>query len=151
MHTKETLVRRFWNKVDVRGEDDCWVWAASLDSDGYGQIGCKEIQSNPCKAHRLSWFFAYGEHPEPGLLVCHSCDTRSCVNPKHLFLGTPKDNSQDAAKKMRFRNKLTPEQVREIRARREAGETLSGIAKDYGIGRQSVFDIHSRHTWSHVS
>lgn len=112
----------------------CIIWQGYVQSGGYGQTYCK---GKRILAHRKAYIEAYGPIP-PGMLVCHKCDTPLCVNPKHLFLGTHKDNSQDALKKGRINLKslleasrkprkrfLTDEQCSDIRASKEPLKTLS--------------------------
>lgn len=90
----EPTVKRFFSKI--KKSDGCWLWSASLDAYGYGQF----VASGwPRKAHRAMFIYYNGPIPK-NMLICHSCDVRNCVNPKHLFLGTHKDNNQDRSKKI---------------------------------------------------
>ncbi len=77
---------------------ECWEWTAATDKYGYGLVKfCKKMYY----AHRVSWFLKNGAIPSEKL-VCHNCDNPPCENPKHLFLGTSKDNTQDAVRKGRM-------------------------------------------------
>lgn len=87
------LEERFWEKVDRRGPDDCWLWTASL-SAGYGQIGLGGKDGGNGHAHRVAWELSRGPIPV-GLNVLHRCDVPACCNPRHLFLGTLRDNTVD--------------------------------------------------------
>lgn len=88
----------FWPKVDQSaGEAACWPWQGAISSWGYGTVN---FRGHGYGAHKLAWMMANGEVPE-GLCVLHRCDNRPCCNPGHLFLGTKKDNGQDAKQKGR--------------------------------------------------
>lgn len=76
----------------------CWIWKGSAFQSGYGRY----FHHQMCyRAHRVAFFLEYGEIPE-NLFVCHRCDNPLCVNPLHLFLGTPKDNTYDMIDKGRL-------------------------------------------------
>ncbi len=91
-------MKRFFDKVDKT--DTCWLWtAASRGKSGYGAF---KINGKVVDSHRVSYMILCGEIPN-GMYVCHACDNRKCVNPEHLFLGSPKDNWQDGFDKGRIK------------------------------------------------
>jgi hypothetical protein len=91
----------FWDRVDVRGEDDCWLWLRGRQSQGYGAIGRKRAGKRIVfYAHRLAYEFVHEPIPA-GHDVCHRCDNPPCCNPAHLFVGTRSENMRDAVTKGR--------------------------------------------------
>ncbi len=88
-------MERFFQKVSKT--DNCWLWLANKDNDGYGRI---KIKGKTLLAHRVSWNIHFGQIPEE-MNVLHRCDNPPCVNPLHLFLGTVLDNVRDRDSKGR--------------------------------------------------
>jgi hypothetical protein len=81
----------------------CWAWIGSKNIYGYGRfkksLGTRD-KFIMVAAHRYSYEMHKGEIPN-GLFVCPSCDNPPCVNPDHLWLGTPADNTHDMIAKGR--------------------------------------------------
>jgi len=75
----------------------CLVWNGAKQ-DGYGLIW---YEGKLVRAHRLAWSLSYGDI-SVGMQVLHECDNRACIRLDHLFLGTQKDNIQDAISKGRY-------------------------------------------------
>lgn len=157
------MPKRFRDKINFT--ETCWLWTARIGTRGYGQF---QVDGKPVKAHRYSWKQFYGDIPE-GLLVCHKCDVRHCVNPNHLFLGTHKDNTQDMVAKGRYLGgfktgytkgkkhwnvKLTEEKVAEIRRIYQKGKAYQrnefsqyALAEKYGVSRSAIDKIVNNLSW----
>ena len=143
------ILKRFWTKVNKT--DGCWLWTAS--GDKYGQFWVKGKYE---ASHRFSYELVYGKIPS-GLLVCHTCDTPSCVNLSHLFLGTAKDNTRDMQNKGRGANqvgesngcaKLTQAQITDIRSRPKYKGYQFALAKEFGVHQAHISRIINNKIWS---
>jgi hypothetical protein len=135
----------------------CWIFCGNKDKDGYGIF--THGRGKQLRAHRASYEF-HKKQDATGKLVCHSCDNPSCINPDHLFLGSPKDNTQDMIKKGRKAScqgsehpfaKLNEVDILFIKQERSFGKKLKDIANDYGITFQTVSDICRGKTWKHMN
>lgn len=131
----------------------CWIWQGRLGKGGYATLG---IYGRKFWVHRLSFELFRGEIPRK-LLVCHTCDVPACVNPMHLFVGTCKQNLEDASQKGRMqhgathiRAKLTEDDVASIRRARQNGDTQQAIADRYGVTRGNVYAILAGKSWRHL-
>lgn len=130
----------------------CWEWKGRISSFGYGQFAI--TWGDTWQAHRLSFKLYKGEDPGK-LCVCHTCDNRKCVNPKHLWLGTRKDNVQDMIRKGRAL-KASPEKnggakvdwstIRRIRAMSSL-YPQKDIAKAVGLSRWQIRRITKGISW----
>lgn len=145
----------FWRYVSPEPNTGCWLWAASLDKGGYGQTYCRGPA--PAGAHRVAWEAAHGPIPA-GLGVLHRCDQRSCVNPRHLFLGTAAENSADMVRKGRQARgarsgpaKLSDASVTEMRALYAAGAMgCRRLAKRFGVDLKTAQDVVRARSWRHL-
>lgn len=138
---------RFWSKVDIGREDDCWNWLGSTVTNGYGGF---LLDGRLRNAHRVSWILTNGIIASSKVLVCHSCDNRLCCNPKHLFLGSYRDNREYAIRKGRrteidgMNNPMAwipSETVQAIRKLWKSGMTHGSIAELTKVSRPHVTNI----------
>jgi hypothetical protein len=137
----------------------CWLWLGTMTNSGYGMIGSGGNRKNggkPMGAHQAAWVVSRGAIPG-GMQVCHHCDVKVCINPDHLYLGTPKKNMEDAAARGRLRRgmerrnaKFSDDDIRDIRKRHASGETYCAIGRAFGVGHTHVRKIVTGEIWAHV-
>jgi len=134
-------------------KNGCWEWQLGISKVGYGKI---KINGKTGLAHRVSYQSFVGDIPN-NLQVCHHCDNRKCVNPNHLFLGTAKENKQDAMRKGRIpfgsnhgRAIIAENDIATIKERRRQGETYKAIGDSYGISLHAIWSIVKGRNWRHV-
>jgi len=143
----------FWSHV----RKDCWCYTATRSHAGHGHL--KRHANGHYKhfqAHAYSWIIHFGEIPD-GLCVLHKCDNPCCVNPEHLYLGTRRQNNEEASRKGRtakgethYAAKLSNDTVIEMRRLYSDGHTQKALAQKYGIGQGLVSRVVRRKSWEHV-
>lgn len=138
-----TKVVRFMNNHVGYDSNGCWLWLGFVRSNGYGQT-C--IGRGSELTHRLSYELFVGDIPD-GMFVYHRCDVKRCINPDHLFVGTPKDNSQDRERKGRgnrgvLRSTQHIDCIKgEIFRMRESGFNYGEIGYLLGVSKSTVGNV----------
>lgn len=147
--------KRFWQNVE-KG-DGCWLWTGARNQSGYGVIRV-DNERRAYGAHSYSLELATGQRCPEGMYACHHCDNKPCVNPAHLYYGTPKQNTADAVARGRlqvgsanYRARLTEAQVLDIRQRYASGAANTiQLASEFDIAKSAIQGICSGNSWKHV-
>lgn len=148
----------FWSKVDQQDAESCWVWPGAKSHNGYGWYAITGVM---IKAHRFAFEDRVAMIPDD-YLVLHTCDHPPCVNPRHLFVGTHKDNAIDRENKGRNHpnplrgsdnpnSKLTEEQVKEIHYLGERGKlSYRTMGLMFNVSHETIRQIIDGKKWPHV-
>lgn len=138
----------------------CHEWTGDTFPDGYARIWMQDFpRPKGRRAHRIVWEMVNGPIPA-GMMVCHKCDNKRCVNPDHLFLGTALDNARDREKKGRqlhpegeenHQSKLSARDVRDIRWEvSQRGTSYAELAARYGVSTSAIGRCVRGKTWTCV-
>ncbi len=136
----------------------CWLWQGEM-RHGYGRFSTMQRgKLRQHAAHRYMWALVH-KKPAGRLYVLHRCDNAACVNPEHLYLGTPSQNMLDAVARGRLNPargewspfaKLTDAKVLALREDRAAGMGVVALSKKYGVSTSVVANVYRGNTWQHV-
>jgi hypothetical protein len=139
-----TFTERFWNNVSVKSDKECWEWQGTKTAAGYGVIW---YDNKLQYSHRIALELNNKAIPNRWH-ACHTCDNPSCVNPNHLYVGTPQDNMNDKVSKGRHifgekhpNAKLTDKEVNEIRVLFEDGMWQTDLAKVFNVDPSHISRI----------
>jgi hypothetical protein len=150
-----SLHDRFYEKTEPELNTGCLLWSGTINHKGYGLIMIRKGYNR--STHRVAWEIASGKPIPDALHVLHKCDTPSCVNPKHLWLGTNQDNTRDKIAKGRMplgadkpkpsNTKLSLEVAAEIRRLSLEGWSQKRIAARFGVAHSLIFRIVNGLSW----
>lgn len=152
------LVERFRMQLSGYDQNGCLIWGGSTRGNGYGRIYAGFPENREVGAHRVAYELATGCKIPAGMMVLHSCDNPSCVNPEHLRLGTHCDNMNDRRVRGKYAHsqdnhsaKLTNSQVIAIRKRwAKGGIPKYKLAEKYGVSPRTIKLIVERELWKYV-
>lgn len=145
-------IDRFWSKVDIRGDKECWPWTNGCHN-GYGVFWYK---GKNVRANRFALEITSGPPPFDGAMSLHSCHNPPCCNPNHLRWGTALDNHDD--KTIRFgplvgensnRTMIDQETADKILKMRVDGLKIGEISEELSLPYTLVENIYVGRAWSH--
>lgn len=134
--------------IDANG---CWLFPFVHQKSGYGQMWLRRDDGSRknYRTHRLMLCVRRGPLHADAL---HRCNVKACCNPDHLYEGSDADNARDRRESaVPYWNKISDDQVRELRRRFAAGESPKVLAEAFGIHRVTVYKIGNGYYRRHVS
>lgn len=152
--TPEGALLAFVKVAAKSNTDTCIVWPYGCLSNGYGALYYKGAHTT---AHRASLIERTGARPD-GMCAAHKpqpvCHNRLCINPRHLYWATYKENTADmledhtAPRGERHGNaSLTASDVRDIRS---SALSQSSLAVVHQVNRSCINKIINRKAWRHI-
>lgn len=140
------------NRIDIKGDDDCWPWMGGCTGAGYGVVN---IDGEDVYVHRLMLEVKLGTPLPPGIESCHTCDYPPCCNPAHLFPGTRQDNASDmVAKERSARHEnhsqavLNWEKVEQIRSMYASGGwSYRKLGRHFGVSYSTISSVVRYQDW----
>jgi len=157
-HRWQAPEERFFSNINKSGPvpscdpslGPCWLWTGR-SRNGYGAL---YFYGRERMASAVSYELAHGQPIPDSRHVLHKCDNPPCVNPTHLYLGTPADNSRDKVSRGRQAwgekigvAKLSAVQVLDIRSLLEQGNTTTSLAKRFGVNQSTISRIKNGKRW----
>lgn len=152
--TKKTTEQIFLSNI-VKQANDCWEYQ-KINTKGYGRISISK--NKIISAHRYSYMY-FVDKNIAGLYICHKCDNKKCVNPKHLYAGNAKDNAKDREERSiirrkigqeHYKSKLSDDDVRQIKLALKQGVLGKDLAKQYNVTPFCISAIKLNKSWKHL-
>jgi DNA-binding XRE family transcriptional regulator len=151
--------RRFMDSFESGDENACWEWRGTKNNAGYPLFSFK---GRMISATKTAYSIYYKRKIPKGWVVSHTCHNVACMNPDHLYITSRSDLTKELYESGRMKpanqkgadnpnSKLTEDDVREIRRRKEEGATHMELAEEYGVTKTTISQIYNRKLWSHVA
>lgn len=148
-----SAAERFWSKVDIRSEAECWEWTGHRHLRGYGIFW---FDGKNVRANRMALLFSGNMPSNENLFALHSCDNPPCCNPSHLRWGTNRDNRDDfelrhgpIVGEKSPTSVITTAQADAILRGRIEGKGIRGIADELGLPETLVENVYVGSSWAH--
>ncbi len=153
--TTEGEPLRYLNSVlDGPWSEECVAWPFGQSSDGYARI---RKDGRMQEAHVIACERRHGPRPD-GRQAGHVCNVRNCINPRHLYWATPKENQGDRVAagthnrgERSGTSKLTESKVREIRWLAAEGLSNRELSERFGVATSTIWSVVKRVSWAWIA